>query len=182
MRIAITVGHSILKNGSCTSADGRKYGGCLEYNWCKAFSRQVRKALEKKGHKVDLIVCPEKVFTGSSQERIYKIARINAKNYDLLMELHLNASENTKANGVEVLYKTAAGKKYAVAVEKELSKVFKSRGAKQTDNLYILNQTKPTAILVETFFCTNKDDYKKAKGLTKRTKLAKLVAEGINSV
>ena len=43
----------------------------------------------------------------------------------------------------------------------------------------MLNGTNPPAVLIETFFCTNKGDYKKAKGLIKRRKIAKLVAAGI---
>jgi len=33
--------------------------------------------------------------------------------------------------------------------------------------------------LIETFFCTNKNDYAKAKGKANRKKLAKLIADGI---
>lgn len=181
MNIALTVGHSVLKNGNCTSADGRYFGGCLEYHWCKAFSKQVKSALAKKGHNVDLIVCPEKSFTSSSQEKNYKLPLVNTGKYDLLIELHLNASDNKTANGTEVLYKSAAGKRYSQSVEKQLAKVFKSRGAKQRSDLYILNATKPVAILIETFFCTSKEDYKKAKGLMNRTKLAKLIANGVDA-
>lgn len=95
-----------------------------------------------------------------------------------MIELHLNAA-SPAAEGTEVLYKSAAGKKYAAAVQKQLSSVFKNRGILQRDNLYILNQTKPPAILIETFFCTSKSDYKKGKGLANRRKLAKLIASGI---
>lgn len=179
MKIALTVGHSLLKNGNYTSADGRKYGGCLEYRWCKAFSGQLKTALEKKGHRVTKIICPEKKFTYSSQERPYKLDLINNAPFDLVIELHLNAFDST-ANGTEVLYRSAAGKRFAASVEKQLSKVFKSRGVKQTGNLYILNATTPPAILIETFFCTSKADYKKAKGLVNRAKLARLVADGID--
>ena len=49
MKIALTVGHSLLKNGNYTSADGKAYGGCNEYKWCKAFSKQVASALKKNG-------------------------------------------------------------------------------------------------------------------------------------
>lgn len=178
MKIALTVGHSKLKNGSYTSADGRKYGGCNEYKWCKAFSKQVANALRKKGHTVKRIVCPERKFTSSTPEKDYKLRIINNGNYDLVIELHLNASV-PEANGVEVLYKSEKGKKYAKNVQDELSKVFRDRGIVKRDGLYILNQTKPTAILIETFFCTNKNDYKMAKGITKRRKLAKLIADGI---
>lgn len=178
MKIALTVGHSKLKNGSYTSADGKKYGGCNEYKWCKAFSRQVRAQLKKKGYDVDRIVCPENQFICSIQEKNYKLNRIHNGNYDLVVELHLNAA-GPQAEGTEVLYLSSAGKKYATSIQKQLSKVFRNRGIVKRDNLYMLNQTKPTAILIETFFCTSKSDYKKAKGLANRTKLAKLVANGI---
>lgn len=178
MKIALTVGHSLLKNGNYTSADGKAYGGCNEYKWCKAFSKQVASALKKNGHTVKRIVCPEKKFTSSIQEKTYKLNKINSGNYDLVIELHLNAAPPS-AKGTEVLYKSSAGKNYAEKVQKQLASVFADRGIKLRDNLYILNGTKPPAILVETFFCTNKNDYKKAKGLKNRKKLAKLLAKGI---
>ncbi len=180
MKIALTVGHSLLKNGSYTSADGKKYGGCNEYKWCRAFSKQVKKQLESNGHIVDRIVCPERKFTSSTQEKTYKLNKINGGKYNLVIELHLNAA-SPSAEGTEVLYKSNNGKKYASSVQKQLSTVFKNRGIKQRNDLYILNGTTPPAILIETFFCTSKSDYKKAKGLTKRTKLAKLVATGIEN-
>lgn len=178
MKIALTVGHSQLKNGCYTSADGTRYGGCNEYKWCKRFSKQVAKALRANGHSVKRIVCPEKTFTSSTQEKIHKLTIINNGDFDLVIELHLNASV-PNAKGTEVLYKSPTGKKYAEKVQKQLATVFHSRGVKQKTALYILNATRPPAILIETFFCTNKSDYKKAKGLAKRTKLAKLVAKGI---
>ena len=181
MKILVLVGHSILKDGRCTSADGRSKGGCLEYNWCKAFSNQLKKELEKDGHKVKKVVCPEKVFKSKNEEKPYKLDIEKNGNYDLVLELHLNSSDNKSANGTEVLYVSGTGKKYAEAIEKQLATVFRSRGAKHRDDLYILNQTNAPAVVLETFFCTSKDDYKKAKGEKKRTKLAKLVAKGIEN-
>lgn len=180
MKIALTVGHSRLKNGCYTSADGKKYGGCNEYIWCKRFSRQVAAALKKNGHTVKRIVCPEKKFTSSKQEKPYKLNLINSGKYDLVIEFHLNAGAPT-SKGVEVLYKSDAGKKYAKKIQKQLATVFSDRGIKKRDDLYILNGTKPPALIIETFFCTSKEDFKKAKGLAKRTKLAKLVAKGVGS-
>lgn len=178
MKIALTVGHSLLKNGLYTSADGKQYGGCNEYRWNRAFSKQVASALKKNGHTVKRIVCPEKKFTSSTQEKAYKLNLINSGNYDLVIELHLNAASPT-ARGVEVLYKSEAGRKYAGKIQKQLATVFYDRGIKKRDDLYMLNGTKPTALLIETFFCTSKEDYKKAKGLANRRKLAKLIANGV---
>lgn len=178
MKIVLCVGHSLLKNGCYTSADGTRYGGCNEYKWCKAFSKQVASALKKNGHTVKRIVCPEKKFTSSTQEKAYKLNLINSGNYDLVIELHLNSSIPS-AKGVEVLYKSDKGKKYAKKIQKQLATVFSDRGIKKRDDLYILKGTKPAALIVETFFCTNKNEYKKAKGLKNRKKLAKLLADGV---
>lgn len=178
MKIALTVGHSKLKNGCYTSADGRRFGGCNEYVWCKKFSKQLASALKKNGHTVTRIVCPEGKFTSSQQEKNYKLHIINNGDFDLVMECHLNASDPS-AKGTEVLYKSCAGKKYAENIQTQLASIFHNRGIKQRTGLYILNATKPPAILLETFFCTNKSDYRKAKGRTKRKRLAKLVAKGI---
>lgn len=171
-RIAISVGHSILKNGNCTSA-----GGCVnEYAYNKKLAPLLKKYLEIAGWKADVIRCPEKKFSAASEEKSYKLPLINKKDYDLAVELHLNAS-NGKGYGAEVYYKTSSGKTYAKRVQKKLATLFKNRGAKQINNLYFLNGTKPPAILVESFFCDNKDDYKKGKDMEK---VAKLIAEGIN--
>ncbi|EQH23304.1 N-acetylmuramoyl-L-alanine amidase family protein, partial [Clostridioides difficile DA00212] len=45
-------------------------------------------------------------------------------------------------------------------------------------SLYILNSSKPTAILIESFFCDNKEDYEKAKKFGYEG-IAKLIVEGI---
>ena len=176
MRILLTVGHSKLKSGAITSADGTKLGGGNEYEYCKSLSSYLKKALQANGHEVDRVVCPEKVFTSPMQEKQYKLAIEHATRYDLVIELHLNAASAT-AQGCEVLYKSANGKKYATKVQKQLSKMFKDRGIVKRDNLYILNQTKAPAILIEVFFCTNRAEWK--KGNANKEKIAKLIATGI---
>ena len=64
LKICVTVGHSRLKNGAYTSADGRYYGGVLEYKYCRDFAKKyLVPTLKKVGHDVTLIICPEKQFT-----------------------------------------------------------------------------------------------------------------------
>ena len=113
MKIALTVGHSLLKNGCYTGATGKKYGGCNEYKWCKAFSKQVAAALRKNGHIVHRIVCPEKSFLSPSQERPYKLDRINAGNYDLVIELHLNAPCRCSLTTLRIC-QTMTSKRYVI--------------------------------------------------------------------
>lgn len=179
LKICVTVGHSILKSGACTSADGRPYGGVLEYKYCRDFAKKyLVPELRKAGHDVTLIICPERKFETKYEERGYKIPKINASNYDLVMELHLNAA-TPSANGTEVYYYSNTGKEYAERICKQLGTVYLNRGAKKDKKLYILNSTKPTALLLELFFCTNREDYLKGHGKENATRLAKLIANVI---
>lgn len=174
-KIAIIVGHSRLKNGYYTSATGY----VNEYKYNKSLAKYVAKYVKKyTGKQVDVIRCPEKKFIRSTEEYGYKVPRVNKGNYDLIIELHLNASSNPTANGTEVLYypNSKEGEQTAKAVQQELAKYYKDRGIKARGDLYILRDTKPVAVLIESFFCTNKEDCKK---LTK-TQLAKAIARGVN--
>ena len=173
MKIAITVGHSILKSGLCTSANGV----VNEYQYCKMLSDFLAKILKAAGCTVDVIICPERQFTSKSQERTYKLPRINGKKYDLVIELHLN-SYNGGAKGTEVLYCSNTGKMYAQRVVNKLGTVFTSRGVKDRPDLYMLNSTDCPAIMVETFFCDSKNDYDIAQKQG-YAGIAKLIAEGI---
>ena len=72
MKILLTVGHSILKSGACTSADGRPYGGVLEYAYNKGIINRVAEYLRAAGHTADVLICPELqpliyIFPGTPQ-------------------------------------------------------------------------------------------------------------------
>lgn len=177
MKIALFVGHSKLKNGYFTSADGRKYGGVLEYEYCKKLAPYVKKWLELAGHEVDLIVCPELVFESYKEEYNYKVPKANSGDYDLIIELHLNACTNHNKKGTETLYYCEKGKAIALRVCKKLQTLFTNRGAKQRKDLYILRDTKPVAILIEVFFCDSVEDSVKGK---EYNTVGKLIAEGVH--
>ena len=177
MKIALTVGHSKLANGCITSADGRKYGGVNEYEFNKALAPLIAKYLKLKGHTVDIIVCPERKFKVSTEEKDYKLNIVNNGEYSLVIELHLNASNSPSASGCEVLYLSDRGKAYANRIQAELANMFKSRGIVKRDNLYMLTQTKPVSIMLETFFCTNSEECLLANN--NKTRLAKAIANGI---
>lgn len=179
LKICVTVGHSQLKNGAYTSADGREYGGVIEYKYCRDFAKKyLVPQLKKAEHDVDLIICPERKFTDAKQERDYKLSRINKVAYDLVMEIHLNSAQPS-AHGTEVLYVSSKGKEYAEKIVNALGEVYTNRGAKKRTDLYMLNGTKPVTVMLELFFCTNKDDYKKGHGRKNATKLAELIAAAI---
>lgn len=176
MKIILTVGHSILKTGSCTSADGRPYGGVLEYAYNKNIVNRVAEYLRTMGHKVDVLICPELQFRKSTDEKAYKLQRVNSGGYDLAVELHLNASALHNARGCESLYRTEKGKKIAQQIQERLATVFRNRGIQKRDNLYMLNSTTPTTVMLETFFCDSAADC----ALAEKTDVARLIAEGIH--
>lgn len=172
-KIALSIGHSILKNGECTSASGV----VNEYKYNKKLAPYIKKYLEKVGCTVDIINVPEKKYTSKSSEKTYKLDKINGHKYDMAIELHLNCA-NGKAHGCEVYYVSSKGKEIAQRIDKKLGTVFTDRGVK-TAQLYFLTKTDCPSALVESFFCDSKSDYKIGKNYDK---IGKLIAEGIAGV
>lgn len=172
-KIALSIGHSILKNGECTSASGV----VNEYKYNKKLAPYIKKYLEKVGCTVDIINVPEKKYTIKSSEKTYKLEKINGHKYDMAIELHLNCA-NGKAHGCEVYYVSSKGKEIAQRIDKKLGTVFTDRGVK-TAQLYFLTKTDCPSALVESFFCDSKSDYKIGKNYDK---IGKLIAEGIAGV
>ena len=87
------------------------------------------------------------------------VAKCNKHTVDLDISIHLNAGGGT---GAEVFYYTgsAAGKTKAAAVSQEVAAALgiRNRGAKSSSGLYVLKNTKATAILVECCFVDSKTD------------------------
>ncbi len=176
MNILLSVGHSILENGSCTSADGRPYGGVLEYAYNKSMVGRIGAYLQAAGHKAEILICPECQFCRSSEERNYKLQTVNSGKYDLVAELHLNASKYHNGRGSEVLYVSKEGKRFAQQIQKQLATKFQDRGVQCRNNLYMLTQTKPVAVMIESFFCDSEEDCANAE----KTDVALLIAKGIS--
>lgn len=173
MKIALVVGHSILKGGRNTSASGV----VNEYYYCKELVPLIAKYIKKvcPTWKVVTIICPERKFFSKSSERTHKLRLINGEGFDRVYELHLNCF-NGKAHGTEQLYLSSAGKKLAQANLNGMKDIFTSRGIKKRTDLYMLNQTDCPAVICETFFCDNEGDYAKGKD---RDKIARIYAQQI---
>ena len=87
------------------------------------------------------------------------VAKCNKHTVDLDISIHLNAGGGT---GTEVFYYTGstAGKTKAAAVSQKVAAALgiRNRGAKSPSGLYVLKNTKATAILVECCFVDSKTD------------------------
>lgn len=178
MKIYVCTGHANYGN-MISSADGSSVGGCNEYNYNKELLPYIKKWCEKVG-----IICytdtPEVGKLHSLEDEInYYISHANAKDYDLVVQLHLNAC-NEKASGCEVWYypSSAMGMQYANSVCNKLGTVWNNRGIKESKTLYWLRKTIAPSILIESFFCDNASNYLKAVKLGLNAH-AKLIVEGI---
>ena len=85
---------------------------------------------------------------------------------------------NGEAYGCEAYCYNANGLPEAQRISAKLGTVWHDRGAEERPGLYWTRKTKAKAVLVESFFCDNKDDYAKAKKLGMDAH-GKLIAEGI---
>lgn len=171
MKILISAGHTLTGKG--TGA----VGFINESQENRVLAKFVVEHLKKLGHEVDY----HEVNSGS--DYIEKQAKkANSKNYDLVVQIHFNSSDNATANGIEVIYRSSKGKVFAQKVQDKLKTEFKDRKIKHDikdlkRDLGWLRLTNPPAILIETCFVSNKADTDKYT--SNRKKIAKLIAEGI---
>lgn len=103
--------------------------------------------------------CTDDVGRTQGQNLANIVAKCNAHNVDLDISIHLNAGGGT---GVEVYYYSgdSVGAAKAAAVSAAISAALgiPDRGAKPTKGLYVLSNTRATAILVECCFVDNTTD------------------------
>ena len=79
---------------------------------------------------------------------------------DIFVSLHCNAF-NTVARGTETLYKSFNGQRLANDIQSQIIRSIDTvdRGVKKRDDLWVLNGTNATAVLVEMAFIDNEDDH-----------------------
>lgn len=159
MKILLSAGHGGTDSGSIGADKGKEKDRTI------ALANKVSDYLKKAGHSVTV-----KQEKNSSGAWVFK----NRTGYDYALSIHFNAFNGT-ATGTECLYKTSLGK------AKELSKMVanvlgvKNRGAKQRNELYMLNVGFDN--LLEVCFHDNSSDlevYNK-----KINEVAKKIAEAI---
>ena len=178
MNFFICVGHANYGNGVISSADGTGYGGVNEYKYNKKLAPHVVEWLKKAGHKATLCIAPEGQLHSLNDEINYFIGEERQQNYDLSVQLHLNAF-NGNAHGCEAYAYNEAGKEVAARICEKLGTIWNNRGPQIKTGLYWTRKTKAKAVLIESFFCDSRSDYEKAKKLGFDAH-AKLIAEGIS--
>lgn len=145
MRIVINAGHT--KYGKGTGANGY----LNESAETRKIAYELMKLLADSKHEV----IPA-VYDRSANNLKEAVTLANNEGADLFISLHLNAGGGT---GCEAF--TWRGQQVAQAVKacSYLNKLgFKNRGVKDGSGLYVIKNTKCTAILIEICFVDNKAD------------------------
>ena len=165
MKICINAGHTKLGKG--TGANGY----LNESKETRKIAYELMKLLSDSGHEV----IPA-VFDKSSDNLKEAVTLANSENVDLFVSIHLNAGGG---QGSEAY--TWRGQK-VVQAEKVLNGLkslgFRNRGIKDGSNLYVIKNTKMTAILIEICFVDNKNDADRFKSVG-YSKIAKAIFDAI---
>ena len=165
MRLVINAGHT--KKGVGTGANGY----LNESKETRKIAYELMKLLADSNH----IVIPA-VFDVHSNNLKATVETANNNKADLFVSIHLNAGGGT---GCEAY--TWKGEKVSQAVKvcNNLAKLgFKNRGVKNGSNLYVIKNTKCTAVLIEVCFVDNKADADLFKKLG-YTKIAQAIYNAI---
>lgn len=158
MKISIHAGHG--KEG--TRARGAS-GYCNESTYARKIIESMKKRLDGC---VSYNDCTYNGGKYTQSEILVSIVRkINNYDPDFAISVHLNASSDINANGVECLVHPNTNNENYSRAEKivnDLALTFglNNRGVKKRSDLYILRKTKCPAIIVEIGFCTNYHDSK----------------------
>ena len=144
-KVCINAGHTKLGKG--TGANGY----LNESTETRKIAFELMKLLSDSGHEV-----VPAVFDKSSDNLKEAVTLANNENVDLLLSIHLNAGGG---QGCEAF--TWKGQNVTQA-EKALNGLnllgFRNRGIKDGSNLYVIKNTKMTAVLIEICFVDNKAD------------------------
>lgn len=173
--VALVIGHNFSDKGSYS-----KHIGISE----NEFFRYVASDVLERGYDVDIFTRRKNSTYGAEMRE--ELAMINAGAYDLVMELHFNGSDNSQANGTEVLvyHKSEKGKKYAKLFNEAISDLtgIKIRGnglvevkTEKDRGGYGIVNSKPVWILVEPFFGSNLEDCRKVNPLVVAQAITKVI-------
>ncbi|MBU3145205.1 N-acetylmuramoyl-L-alanine amidase [Clostridium sp. CF012] len=176
---AVSAKYKVVLDAGHGGADSGAVGamGTKEKAIVLAITLKVGNILAKNG--VDVVYTRTIDKTQSLQAKC-DVSNIAKPNY--FVSIHANSYSVPTVSGIETFYKrgSAVGQKLAQAVQTELIKATGRVDRKiKTAGYYVLNNTRATAILVETSFLSNATEEKLLVTLAYQTKLAQAISKGI---
>lgn len=149
MRISVNGGHTPASPGASGYID--------ELTEDRKFKDRLIAALRARGHEVGDSTADD--WADANTDLAQQCQRVNAFGADLAISIHFNAGGGT---GPEVLAHRgdAYGMRLAAKISANLARALglPDRGAKDGSWLYFVNNTNPTAVLIETCFVDRSED------------------------
>ena len=156
-KIAVIVGHTEKSQGAISPFKDK-----LPSEW--RFNSEIAEGL--RSPEVDIYYYDPSII--GYKYRVDKLAEeINSKDYEVVIELHYNASGNPQANGTEALYyfNSKEGKRISDLFCEMFSAMFKTKNRyakglynKKQRGFYFLESIKAPAIILEPIFGTSEKD------------------------
>lgn len=166
--VVIDAGHGG-RDGGCV------HNGLIEKRLCLDLALRLEKALKAKGLRV---VMTRRTDTFVELGQRAAIANRNSK--ALFVSLHFNAERDRSISGMEVFYRSAAGKAVATKILRSMD--VNLRGIKRGviyKDYKVLRATRMTAVLVEGGYLSNKVEAKRCADPDHRQDMAEAIASGI---
>lgn len=155
--LVIDPGHGGSDPGAVASLES---SSALEKDLNLKVAKLVSEKLSRLGFKTSLT--REGDVTVSLQQRV---SFANSMPTDFFISIHHNSCSDPQVGGVEAYYylTNSNGKKLAQMIASYISTStgLKNRGARPTSSLYVITNTKATAVLVECGFMSNPEELKK---------------------
>lgn len=159
---------------------GASYYNEYESNLVLSIANILKKELEKKGAIVYQTRYGDYDLSSPSAKRRKKsdfdnrLKIINEKNPSLVISIHLNASNNTSYKGIQVFYKE--NEYLAQLISNSLN--LRRKPTKRND-IYLLNNLRYNAFLIEWGFISNYNDLKEIKDINSIKNVSKNLINGI---
>lgn len=159
MRINVHAGHNPDGKVACGAV-----GIIRESTEARNVKNEVIRQLKALGHTVYDCTCDNGTSQSNVLSKILQMCNDHAVDIDVSIHFNSgagNVAGNGKTTGVEVyVYDTASKAKSAAdnVCRAIASLGFKNRGVKINKNLYVLNRTKASAMLIECCFVDDRDD------------------------
>lgn len=166
--VVIDAGHGG-KDGGCV------HHGLVEKKLCLDVALRLEKHLKARGMRV-VMTRRTDIFVSLEQRAIISNRQRNA----LFVSIHFNATRNQAISGMEVFYRSSAGKTVAGRILRsmDLNLKGKNRGVFYQD-LKVLRATRAIAVLVEGGYLSHKIDAARCATVAHREEMARAIAIGI---
>ena len=169
--------------------------GTLEKNLNLKISELIKKELENKGIKVVMTRTEDKLLYDTSvnykgqKKKLDAAARIKISEDNpnsIFVSIHMNSYVDPKYSGLQVWYSTqnADSQPLAQTIQERNNSIFQKNNKRQIkpvgDNIYLLNQIKSPAVLIECGFLSNPLEAERLCDSGYQIALSKSIAESIS--